>query len=107
MNHGTTSNITPISNFNVTSKRGNICHNNIVTDYAIVGYVGSCHKQCIITDNSFAISNRSSIDSYKLSNDYIVAYDGFGFLAVIFKILRNFSDRVIVVDLAVIANGCS
>ena len=73
-----------ISDFKVTPQRSNISHDYIVPNNTVVGYMGASHKQDIITNNSFSIRRGSSVNSNKLPDYNIIAYQCLRIFTIIF-----------------------
>jgi len=78
---------------------------HVIADYAIMRGVAVGHKQTILADFRFAMSDCSAVECHEFSNDCIVADKQFGFLTRVLEILRRTGDRGAVIDFYIVADS--
>jgi len=91
----------------MAGKRCRICHDDVVSQDAIVGNVAICHQKVVIPDNGDSMpAAGAAVEAGKLPEHVVVADLQVRRFALIFEILRICSDGAVAVETASLAYGC-
>jgi hypothetical protein len=96
-----------VADFDMAGKRRCVCHNNVVSNAAIVSNVCLCHQEIVVADYSLsAAAGRSAVNGYKFTYLISAANYRFGFFAGVFKVLRCKPNRYKRENVRFVADGC-
>ena len=106
MNTGLAADNSPVLNHYMACHHGGICHDNIVAQHAVVGYMHIGHQKAVITDAGVFPFTGSPMNGAELMDFRPVTDDSVALFPGKFQILRLLANGSPLENMTVLANLC-